>query len=61
MRVIDHLQNAQRPLISFETIPPLRGGDLVRLLELIDTLAVYRPPFVGICMLMDRFEVPAGF
>ena len=48
MRVIDHLQEARRPLISFEIIPPLRGGDLASLLRLIDTLAAYRPPFIDI-------------
>jgi methylenetetrahydrofolate reductase (NADPH) len=48
MRVIDHLRSATRPLISFEIIPPLRGGDLASLLDLIETLAEYEPPFIDI-------------
>jgi len=48
MRVIDHLARATKPFISFEIIPPLRGGSLPRLLELIDDLAAYDPPFIDI-------------
>jgi len=48
MRVTDHLAKADRPLISFEIIPPLRGGDLKSLLTLIDDLMAFRPPFIDI-------------
>jgi methylenetetrahydrofolate reductase (NADPH) len=48
MRVIDHLAQATRPLISFEIIPPVRGGNVTSLLELIDELVRYRPPFIDI-------------
>ena len=48
MKVIEHLERADRPLISFEIIPPLRGGDLGSLLQLIDDLMPFRPPFVDI-------------
>ncbi len=48
MKVTEHLSQAGRPLISFEIIPPLRGGDLRSLLALIDDLMTCRPPFVDI-------------
>ncbi|HLX06604.1 MAG TPA: methylenetetrahydrofolate reductase [Thermoanaerobaculia bacterium] len=48
MKVIDHLARAERPLISFEIIPPLRGGNVNSLLALIDDLVKYRPPFIDI-------------
>jgi methylenetetrahydrofolate reductase (NADPH) len=48
MKVIDHLAQATRPLISFEIIPPLRGGDVRGLLELIDQLVAFEPPFIDI-------------
>jgi methylenetetrahydrofolate reductase (NADPH) len=48
MKVIDHLARAERPLISFEIIPPLRGGNVKSLLALIDDLVKYRPPFIDI-------------
>jgi len=48
MKVTEHLAQAERPLISFEIIPPLRGGDVKGLLSLIDDLVKYHPPFIDI-------------
>ena len=48
MKVTEHLATATEPVISFEIIPPKRGGDLNSLLGLIDELAVHRPPFIDI-------------
>jgi methylenetetrahydrofolate reductase (NADPH) len=48
VKVIEHLARATRPLISFEIIPPLRGGTLQRLLELIEGLQRFSPPFIDI-------------
>jgi methylenetetrahydrofolate reductase (NADPH) len=48
VRVIEHLDRATRPLISFEIIPPLRGGDAKALLALIDDLVQFEPPFIDI-------------
>ena len=48
MKVTEHLARASRPLISFELIPPLRGGDVKALLSLIDELVAYEPPFIDI-------------
>ncbi|HEX5757817.1 MAG TPA: methylenetetrahydrofolate reductase [Thermoanaerobaculia bacterium] len=48
MKVTEHLARAHGPLISFEIIPPLRGGDVKGLLALIDDLVRFRPPFIDI-------------
>ena len=49
MKVTEHLERAAgQPLISFEIIPPLRGGDLKSLLTLIEDLVQHRPPFIDI-------------
>jgi len=48
MKVIEHLDRASEPLISFEIIPPLRGGNLQKLLGLIEDLVRYQPPFIDI-------------
>ena len=48
MKVTEHLANASGPLISFEIIPPKRGGDLASLLALIEDLASHRPTFIDI-------------
>ena len=46
MKVIVHLERATKPLISYEIIPPLRGGNVQDLLRLIEDLAPYDPPFI---------------
>jgi methylenetetrahydrofolate reductase (NADH) len=48
MKVTEHLARASRPLISFEIIPPLRGGKVRSLLEVIDDLMPFAPPFIDI-------------
>lgn len=48
MKVIEHLDRATRPLISFEIIPPLRGGRLDDLIRLILDLKRFDPPFIDI-------------
>lgn len=49
MKVTEHFAKAAgRPLISFEIIPPLRGGNVTALLTLIDDLVKFQPPFIDI-------------
>ena len=48
MKVIDHLQKAKEPLISFELIPPKRGGDITDILQVLDGIIKFRPPFIDI-------------
>ncbi len=48
MKVIEHLEKANEPLISFEIIPPKRGGDINQLLELLEVIVKYNPPFIDI-------------
>lgn len=48
MKVIEHLNKARNPLISFELIPPKRGGDITGLLSVLDDITKYNPPFIDI-------------
>ncbi len=48
MKVIEHLEKADNTLISFEIIPPKRGGDIKSLLEVVDDISKYDPPFIDI-------------
>jgi len=48
MKVIDHLNNAKEPLISFELIPPKRGGDIKSVLAVLDEITQFNPPFIDI-------------
>ncbi len=48
MKVIDHLAKANKPLISFEIIPPKRGGNIRQLLQVLEDIVKYDPPFIDI-------------
>lgn len=48
MKVVEHLERAGSPPISFEIIPPKRGGSAEKILALVEQLAAHEPPFIDI-------------
>jgi methylenetetrahydrofolate reductase (NADPH) len=48
MKVTEHLYKAKNTLLSFEIIPPKRGGDIKQLLSVLDDVVKYSPPFIDI-------------
>ncbi|MCU0728011.1 MAG: methylenetetrahydrofolate reductase [Planctomycetes bacterium] len=48
MKVVEHLARATRPLLSFEIIPPLRGGNARELLDLIEAVLPFEPPYIDV-------------
>ena len=48
MKVIDHLRKAERTLLSFEILPPLKGKDIRSIYEGIDPLLEFKPSFINV-------------
>lgn len=48
MKVIEHYQKATEPLISFEIIPPKRGGSIKQVFDSLDQVMKYNPPFIDV-------------
>ena len=48
MKVTERLKKTGSPLISFELIPPIRGGNIKRLFSIIEDLLKFNPPFIDI-------------
>jgi methylenetetrahydrofolate reductase (NADPH) len=48
MKVIEHYQQAEKPLISFEIIPPKRGGSIKKVFDSLDQVMAYNPPFIDV-------------
>ena len=48
MQVIDILQEAKRPLFTFELVPPLKGGDAQTLLETVRQLSLFEPAYINV-------------
>lgn len=48
MKVIEHLANARKPLVSVEIIPPKRGGSVQQIYDAIKSIQHYDPPFIDV-------------
>ncbi len=48
MKVIEHIAKANETLLSFEIIPPKRGGNIKSILKIVDEIAQFNPPFIDI-------------
>lgn len=48
MKVIEHYNRADEPLISFEIIPPKRGGSVKEVFDSLDKVMEYNPPFIDV-------------
>jgi len=48
MKVSELLDKATAPLISYEIIPPKRGGSLQGILDIVEDLVEFDPPFIDV-------------
>jgi len=48
MKVTEHLEQASDTLISYEIIPPKRGGSIEQMLDVVAALMPYDPPFIDV-------------
>ncbi len=65
MKVIDYLEKAAgRTLISFEVLPPLKGGSMQTIFKLLDELMEFKPPFIDVTYHREEFIYkmrPSGY
>ena len=56
MKVTEHFKQAQgKTLISFEILPPLKGGRIQSIFDTLDPLMEFRPPFVDVTYHRQEF------
>ena len=48
MKVIDYIKQSDRPIFSFEILPPLKGNSIYKVYDIIDKLAEFDPKFINI-------------
>lgn len=48
MKVVEHLEQATEPLISYEIIPPTRGGSSAGVFQTIENVLPFHPPFIDV-------------
>lgn len=56
MKVIDHFkQSGEETLISFEVLPPLKGGSIDAIFDCLDPLMEFKPPFIDVTYHREEF------
>ena len=48
MKVIDHIKNSNDTQFSYEIIPPLRGKGIKIVLDMVESLKKFNPPFIDV-------------
>lgn len=49
MKVVDYFKNSgEQTLLSFEVLPPLKGGSMQDIFDTLDPLMEFKPPFVDV-------------
>lgn len=65
MKVTDYFDNAKdKTLVSFEILPPLKGGGMKAIFDTLDPLMEYEPPFVDVTYHREEFiykQMPSGY
>ena len=65
MKVTEHFENANgKTLISFEILPPLKGGGMQVIFNTLDALMEFKPPFVDVTYHREEFlykKRPSGY
>ena len=48
MKVIEHISNSNNTQFSYEIIPPLRGKGIQIIIDMIEDLKKFNPPFIDV-------------
>jgi len=55
MKVTDYIAQAEKPLITFEIIPPLKGASIESIFEALDPLMEFKPPFIDVTYRREEY------
>lgn len=65
MKVTEHFKKtAGKTLVSFEVLPPLKGGSMQAIFKTLDALMEFKPPFVDVTYHREEFiykKRPSGY
>jgi methylenetetrahydrofolate reductase (NADPH) len=56
MKVSEIIQKSQKPLFTYELLPPLKGGNIDRLYRTIDNLSEFDPAYINITYHQHEIE-----
>jgi methylenetetrahydrofolate reductase (NADPH) len=65
MKVTEHFAKTKdKTLVSFEVLPPLKGGSMQAIFKTLDTLMEFKPPFIDVTYHREEFlykQRPSGY
>jgi methylenetetrahydrofolate reductase (NADPH) len=65
MKVTEHFNKAKnKTLISFEVLPPLKGGSMAAIFSTLDALMEFKPPFIDVTYHREEYiykKRPSGY
>jgi len=65
MKVTEHFTNVQdNTLVSFEVLPPLKGGSMQAIFNTLDALMEFKPPFIDVTYHREEYiynKRPSGY
>ena len=65
MKITEYFENANgKTLISFEVLPPLKGGSMQAIFDTLDPLMEFKPPFIDVTYHREDFiykQRPSGY
>jgi len=65
MKIIDYFEKSQgQTLVSFEVLPPLKGGSMSDIFNTLDPLMEFKPPFIDVTYHREEFvynKRPSGY
>jgi methylenetetrahydrofolate reductase (NADPH) len=65
MKVTEHFSKAKgKTLVSFEVLPPLKGGSMQAIFNTLDALMEFKPPFIDVTYHREEFlykQRPSGY
>jgi methylenetetrahydrofolate reductase (NADPH) len=56
MKIIDHINHSKSTKFSYEIIPPLRGRGIKIILEMVESLQKFNPPFIDVTSHASTFS-----
>ncbi|RMF27473.1 MAG: methylenetetrahydrofolate reductase [NAD(P)H] [Bacteroidetes bacterium] len=65
MKVIEYFEKAKgQTLVSFEVLPPLKGGSMQAIFDVLDPLMEFKPPFIDVTYHREEYiykRRPSGY
>ncbi len=56
MKVTEHIEQAKgETLVSFEVLPPLKGGSMQSIFDILDPMMDFKPPFIDVTYHREEF------